>query len=91
LIPQVSLYKRSLLKNSQDLIKKRMANLELFKYVLDIGKGLYDCEVSWAREDVFIWSGLLAGIITCHKQMIKSLKLPEGIQKNPSAEHGLSS
>lgn len=72
-----------------DANKFAMARLELLKYLCDIGKGIYDCELSFAREDVFIWSGLIAGCITTHKQMVKSLKLPESIQKNPSALHAL--
>lgn len=70
-----------------DYIKYSMAKLELLKYLFDIGKGVFDCKISWAREDVFLWSGLFAALITTHKQMIKSLKLPESIQKNPSAFH----
>eukprot|EP00392_Amoebophrya_sp_AT5.2_P000762 g763.t1 len=56
---------------SKTALKATMANLEIVKYLADIGKGVFDCELSFAREDVFLWSGLVAGALTTHKNMVK--------------------
>ncbi|CAD7938626.1 unnamed protein product [Amoebophrya sp. A25] len=82
----VSLLKRQMVDPANEL-KKTMANLEVIKYICDIGKGLFDCELSIANEEVFLWSGLLAGLITTHKNMVKVV----GVNKLPAIETSSSS
>ncbi|CAD7927022.1 unnamed protein product [Amoebophrya sp. A120] len=76
----VSVLKRQMVDSSINPLKATMANLEIFKYLCDIGKGVYDCEFSFAREDVFLWSGLIAGILTTHKNVVKAV----GVKKLPA-------
>eukprot|EP00397_Hematodinium_sp_SG-2012_P054534 GEMP01065839.1.p1 GENE.GEMP01065839.1~~GEMP01065839.1.p1 ORF type:complete len:228 (+),score=51.02 GEMP01065839.1:160-843(+) len=55
------------------LRKHELQKLEVCKYWCDLVKAFYDCELSFATEISFIFSGLLAAIFSTHKQMIKCL------------------
>lgn len=65
----ITLHKRSSLSG----VKKKLVEMEVVKYVCDVGKALYDCNLI-QTEIVFILSGLAAGLLSTHKQMLKSLK-----------------
>jgi len=54
--------------------KKRLAELELSKYLADLVKAFYDCELSFASELAFILSGLWASLVSTHKYALKALK-----------------
>jgi len=60
------------------LLKQRrklaLVRLELIKYVSDVGKALYDCELSVAHEGVFIGCSLFSGLMSTHKNMVKIFK-----------------
>jgi len=51
-----------------------MANLELSKFVADVGKAFWDCELSFASEFLFCVCGLWAALVSTHKFIIKALK-----------------
>jgi len=54
--------------------KLALVRLELIKFVSDVGKALFDCELSFAHEGVFIGCSLFSGILSTHKNMFKILK-----------------
>jgi len=54
--------------------KLALVRLELIKFVSDIGKALYDCELSVAHEGVFIGCSFFSAIVSTHKNMVKVLK-----------------
>jgi len=54
--------------------KLALCRLELVKYCSDIGKAVYDCEMSFAHEGVFIGCGFFSAIVSTHKNMVKVLK-----------------
>jgi len=54
--------------------KLALTRLELCKYVSDIGKAIYDCELPFAHEGVFIGCALFSAIVSTHKNMAKVLK-----------------
>ena len=60
------------------LLKQRrklaLVRLELIKYVSDVGKALYDCELAVSHEGVFIGCSLFSAIVSTHKNMFKVLK-----------------
>lgn len=63
---------------SKELGKQRrklaLMRLELIKFVSDLGKAVYDCELHFAHEGVFIFCGFFSAIISTHKNMTKVLK-----------------
>ncbi|CAJ1334282.1 unnamed protein product [Effrenium voratum] len=54
--------------------KKTMAQLEFSKFVADLIKAFWDCELSFASELAFILSGLWAALISTHKYALRVLK-----------------
>ena len=54
--------------------KLALVRLELVKYVSDVGKALYDCELPFAHEGVFISCALFSGAISTHKNIFKLYK-----------------
>jgi len=50
-----------------------LVRLELIKYVSDVGKAIFDCELPYASERVFIGCSLFSGILSTHKNMVKLL------------------
>eukprot|EP00927_Polykrikos_kofoidii_P055050 TRINITY_DN49368_c0_g1_i1.p1 TRINITY_DN49368_c0_g1~~TRINITY_DN49368_c0_g1_i1.p1 ORF type:complete len:427 (+),score=85.28 TRINITY_DN49368_c0_g1_i1:51-1331(+) len=54
--------------------KLALVRLELIKYVSDVGKAIFDCELPYASERVFIGCSLFSGILSTHKNMVKILK-----------------
>jgi len=54
--------------------KLALVRLELVKYVSDVGKAIFDCELPYASERVFIGCSLFSGILSTHKNMVKILK-----------------
>ena len=54
--------------------KLTMVRLELIKFVSDVGKALYDCELSFAHEGIFIGCSLFSAVVSTHKNMVKVLK-----------------
>jgi len=63
---------------SKDAVKQQrklaMTRLELVKYVSDIGKAVFDCELKCSHEGVFIGCSLFSAIVSTHKNMFKVLK-----------------
>ena len=51
-----------------------MTRLELVKYVSDMGKAIYDCELPFAHEGVFITCSLFSAVVSTHKNLVKVLK-----------------
>jgi hypothetical protein len=51
-----------------------LVRLELLKFVSDIGKALYDCELRFAHEGIFIGCALFSALLSTHKNMVKVLK-----------------
>lgn len=51
-----------------------LVRLELTKFVSDIGKAIFDCELHFAHEGVFIGCSFFSAIISTHKNMVKVLK-----------------
>ena len=49
--------------------KMTLVKLELLKYFMDIGKALYDCELNFSSEGVFIVCGLTAAVLSTHKNV----------------------
>ena len=39
-----------------------------------VGKTIYDCELPYAHEGVFIGCSLFSGVLPTHKNMVKALK-----------------
>jgi len=62
--------KERLLKHDRKLA---LVRLELIKYVSDVGKAIYDCELPYSSERVFIGCSLFSGILSTHKNMVKIL------------------
>jgi hypothetical protein len=62
---------KAVLKNRRKLALMR---LELVKFVSDIGKAIYDCELHFAHEGVFIGCSLFSALVSTHKNMVKVLK-----------------
>ena len=62
---------KTLLKQQRKLT---MVRLELIKFVSDVGKALYDCELSFAHEGIFIGCSLFSAVVSTHKNMVKVLK-----------------
>jgi len=54
--------------------KLTMTRLELVKFVSDLGKAIYDCELHFAHEGVFITCSLFSALVSTHKNMFKVLK-----------------
>ena len=54
--------------------KLALVRLELVKYVSDVGKALYDCELPFAHEGVFIGCALFSGVLSTHKNIVKVYK-----------------
>jgi len=54
--------------------KLALVRLELIKFVSDIGKAIFDCELSFAHEGIFIGCSLFSGVLSTHKNMVKILK-----------------
>ena len=54
--------------------KLALVRLELVKFVSDVGKAIFDCELYFAHEGVFIGCALFSGILSTHKNMFKILK-----------------
>eukprot|EP00419_Tripos_fusus_P017783 CAMPEP_0172728518 /NCGR_PEP_ID=MMETSP1074-20121228/92284_1 /TAXON_ID=2916 /ORGANISM="Ceratium fusus, Strain PA161109" /LENGTH=241 /DNA_ID=CAMNT_0013555777 /DNA_START=6 /DNA_END=731 /DNA_ORIENTATION=- len=54
--------------------KLAMAQLELSKYVADLVKAFWDCELSFASELAFCTSGLWAAFVSTHKYALRALK-----------------
>ena len=54
--------------------KLTMVRLELIKFVSDVGKALFDCELSFAHEGIFIGCSLFSAVVSTHKNMVKVLK-----------------
>ena len=65
-------------KSDKDVVKQQrklhLMRLELAKFVSDIGKAIFDCELSFAHEGVFIVCSLFSAIVSTHKNMVKVLK-----------------
>lgn len=54
--------------------KSLLARLEMSKFVADLFKAFWDCELSFANELLFILSGLWAAMVSTHKYAIKAAK-----------------
>jgi len=54
--------------------KLTLIRLELIKFVSDVGKAIYDCELTWSHEGVFIGCSFFSAIVSTHKNMVKVLK-----------------
>jgi len=54
--------------------KLALMRLELVKFVSDIGKAIFDCELHFAHEGVFIGCSLFSALVSTHKNMVKVLK-----------------
>ena len=69
---------RSVGASSTELTKLRrkcaMVRLEMCKFVSDLGKAFYDCELRFAHEGVFIGCALCSALLSTHKNMVKVLK-----------------
>ena len=69
---------RSVGASPSELTKLRrkcaMVRLEMCKFVSDLGKAFYDCELAFAHEGVFIGCALFSALLSTHKNMVKVLK-----------------
>jgi len=54
--------------------KHAMAELELSKFVADLVKAFWDCELGFASELAFCISGLWAALVSTHKYALRALK-----------------
>mmetsp|Transcript_24767 Transcript_24767/g.68004 ORF Transcript_24767/g.68004 Transcript_24767/m.68004 type:complete len:237 (-) Transcript_24767:139-849(-) len=54
--------------------KHTMAQLEFSKFIADLVKAFWDCELSFASELAFCMSGLWAAIVSTHKYAVRALK-----------------
>lgn len=61
----------AVLKQQRELA---LTQLELVKFVSDVGKAIFDCELPFAHEGVFIGCSLFSAVVSTHKNMIKALK-----------------
>ena len=62
-------------KVQQGQTKLTLQNLEVVKYVADLVKALWDCELKHVSSELaFILAGLVAGVLSTHKQMLKCMK-----------------
>jgi len=60
---------------SKEVLRKRtMAQLEFSKFLADLVKAFWDCELSFASELAFILSGLWAALVSTHKYAVRVLK-----------------
>lgn len=68
--------RRGALQDQQLSTRRRlwMAGLELSKFVADLGKAFWDCELSFASEILFILCGLWAAIVSTHKYALRALR-----------------
>lgn len=67
--------KKSLADYKKGQTKLRLQTLEVVKYIADFIKALWDCELkSISSELSFCIAGLVAGILSTHKQMLKCVK-----------------
>jgi len=46
----------------------------VIKFVSDLGKAIYDCELPFAHEGLFIGCSLFSAIVSTHKNVVKVLK-----------------
>lgn len=53
--------------------KLTLMRLELVKFVSDLGKAIYDCELPFSHEGIFICCGLFSAVVSTHKNMVKVL------------------
>ena len=61
-------------KAAKEQRKLALLRLELVKFVSDVGKAIYDCELEFSHEGVFIGCALFSALISTHKNMVKVLK-----------------
>lgn len=61
-------------KAAKEQRKLALLRLELVKFISDVGKAVYDCELKFSHEGVFIGCALFSAIISTHKNMVKVLK-----------------
>ena len=54
--------------------KVALVRLELVKFVSDLGKAFFDCELAFSHEGVFIGCSLFSALLSTHKNMVKVLK-----------------
>jgi len=54
--------------------KLALVRLELVKFVSDVGKAIYDCELGFAHEGIFIGCSLFSALVSTHKNLVKVLK-----------------
>jgi len=54
--------------------KLAMAQLEFSKFIADLAKASWDCELSFASELAFCVSGLWAALVSTHKYALRALK-----------------
>ena len=63
---------------TKDVVKQQrklaLTQLELVKFVSDLGKAIFDCELPFAHEGVFIGCSLFSALVSTHKNMFKVLK-----------------
>jgi hypothetical protein len=60
--------------NSSLRHKTMLQGLECTKFCSDVGKAVYDVELSFASEKVFCFCGFLSAVISTHKYMVQKLK-----------------
>jgi len=51
--------------------KLSLLRLELVKFVSDIGKAAFDCEMPYSHEGVFIGCSLFSALVSTHKNIVK--------------------
>jgi hypothetical protein len=61
-------------KAAKEQRKLALLRLELVKFISDVGKAIYDCELKFSHEGVFVGCALFSAIISTHKNMVKVLK-----------------
>jgi len=54
--------------------KHAMAKIEFSKFIADLIKAFWDCELSFASELAFCVSGLWAALVSTHKYALRALK-----------------
>ena len=59
--------------NGKEQRKLTLIKLEVLKYVLDIGKAVYDCQFKFSHEGVFIICSLISAFLSMHKNAVKVL------------------
>lgn len=55
--------------------KMRMAQLEFTKFLADLGKAFWDCELWFSSELLFILCGFYAACVSTHKFLLRALKM----------------